>query len=79
MAGRPSCGDSRLEAGVGGYLPCGICAGWKEAGGRSCRAASQITGYSGHFVAEPTGCDRLRPAAARQGLCSRFAVGGVPA
>jgi hypothetical protein len=37
-----------------------------------------ITGYSRHFVAEPTGFDRLRPAATRQGLCSTRVVGLVP-
>jgi hypothetical protein len=29
-----------------------------------------ITGYSRHFLAGRTGCDRLRPAAARHSLCA---------
>src|SRR6266508_5742680 len=37
-----------------------------------------ITGYSRHFLAEPTGCDRLRPAAARQSLCDTCVVDMVP-
>jgi hypothetical protein len=36
-----------------------------------------ITGWSGHFRSERTGCDRLRPAATRQGLCGRCVAGVV--
>jgi hypothetical protein len=33
-----------------------------------------ITGYSRRFLTERTGCDRLRPATTRQGLCSGCVV-----
>jgi hypothetical protein len=33
-----------------------------------------ITGYRKRLVVVRTGCDRLRPAATRQGLCSRCVV-----
>ena len=36
-----------------------------------------ITGYSRHFVSARTGCDPLRPAAARHNLCSTRVVGLV--
>src|SRR6266540_856518 len=35
--------------------------------------------WSRHFLTGPSGCDRLRPAAARQSLCSTRVVGVVPA
>ena len=37
-----------------------------------------ITGYSRAFLAARTGCDRLRPAAARYSLCGRRVVDAVP-
>jgi hypothetical protein len=37
-----------------------------------------ITGYSGHFFTERTGCDRLRPASTRHSLCGMCVVGVVP-
>jgi hypothetical protein len=41
---------------------------------RYSRLRPGITGQSRHFVAERTGCDRLRPATTRQGLCSTCVV-----
>jgi hypothetical protein len=38
------------------------------------RLAPGTTGYSRHFLTERTGCDQLRPATTRQGLCSRCVV-----
>jgi hypothetical protein len=37
-----------------------------------------ITGYSGDFLTERTGSDRLRPASTRHSLCGRCVVGVVP-
>src|SRR5688572_16040162 len=38
------------------------------------RLPPRFTGWSRHFVPAPTGCDRLRSAATRQGLCSTCVV-----
>jgi hypothetical protein len=45
---------------------------------RHSRLQPGITCWSRHFLPERTGCDRLRRAAARQGLCSRCVVAVVP-
>ena len=58
------------EAGATGLEPATSATG-RYGRNRHGRLRPGITGWSRHFLAERTGCDRLRPAAARQGLCGR--------
>jgi hypothetical protein len=77
--GEPSsCVQALLEAGATGLEPAtsGVTGRYAPTGYSRLRPG--ITGYSRHFLAEPTGCDRLRPAAARHSLCGMCVVAMVP-